>query len=382
MNGDEFDVAVVGAGPAGSIAAWHLAKAGRRVAVFEKTQVPRYKVCGGGLLQRTLRLLPDGAEVSVERECFRAELRHHDPRLVYSTSRDKPIVSMVMRDRFDFQLLQLAIGEGAKFFPQTAVQGLARCDSGIKLHTEAGSFSAEFVIAADGVSSMVARRAGFPELRDVAPALECELEIDAERFVRACDTARFDFGFVPLGYGWVFPKKAHLSVGVLSVSRGACNLNREYERYRSEVGLDGATAEERHGYMIPLRPREKLFDFPRIFLVGDAAGLADPITAEGISHAIRSGQLAAAAILQAEGEPGVAMAAYRTTLRKEILSELAIARVLARILYRRRKIRGWVLSRHGQRLSEFVTDIVMGTASYRELVRTPRHFLKLLPGLG
>jgi len=373
-----FDVVVVGAGPAGSAAALTLSGAGLRVAIFEKAQLPRYKTCGGGLLARTLKLLPVDLAVTIESECCAAELHHHAPRLTYSTLRDTPIVSMVMRDRFDHQLALAAEKAGTRIFDRTPVLDLRVAHDRVTLRTPAGEVTAGFVVGADGMMSIVARKGGFPDLRDVIPALECEMTVEPERFALFGRAARFDFGLTPHGYGWVFPKKNHLSVGVLTTRRGCCNLNEAYAHYVSVLGLAGPLEEQRHGYMIPGRPRDGLFTRPRLFLVGDAAGLADPVTAEGISAAVLSGQLAATAIAHHRSDPSAAILAYRTAMQKTLLPELRVARVLARGLYDFPKLRGWLFARHGQRLSEFVTEVVMGTARYRDAIRRPKNYLKLL----
>ena len=373
----DYDVAVVGAGPGGSAAALALSRGGLRVAILEKAVPPRYKTCGGGLLGRTLELLPLDVRAVVERECFSAELHHHGPALSFTTQRERPVVSMVMRDRFDHLITTAAQEAGAKLFVGAAVQAVVRGADAVELRTKAGAITARLVIAADGVGSVVARQCGLAELRHVIPALECEVCVDAAQFEKFRHAARFDFGLTPHGYAWVFPKREHLSIGVLTTRRGSCNLNDEYARYLAHLGLT-PLREERHGFMIPVNPRAGLFDAPRIFPIGDAAGLADPLTAEGISAAILSGQHAAAAILAGGLDEAAARRAYRARMQATLLPELRIARVLARVVYDFPRARSWLLTRHGQRASERLTDIVMGQRGYRETVRQPRNFWKLL----
>ncbi len=374
----EYDVAVVGAGPGGSAAALALSRGGLRVAILEKAALPRYKTCGGGLLGRTLQMLPVDVRAVVERECLSAELHHHGPALSFAAHRERPIVSMVMRDRFDHLLTAAAEAAGAKLLAGAAVTALTVRADGVELKTGAGKVNARIVIGADGVGSVVARQCGLPELGHVIPALEVEATVDAACFERFSRAARFDFGLTPHGYAWVFPKRGHLSIGVLTTRRGSCNLNAEYARYVAQLGLGSPLAEERHGYMIPLRPRDGLFVSPRVLLIGDAAGLADPLLAEGISGAIRSGQLAAEAILESGGDEAAARRAYRGRLEATLLPELRIARVLARTIYDFPRVRSWLLARHGQRLTERLTQIVMGESSYRETVRRPGNYAKLL----
>ena len=381
-DGSDYDVAVVGAGPGGSAAALALSRGGLRVAILEKAVPPRDKTCGGGLLGRTLDLLPLAVRAVVERECFSAELHHHGPALNFTTQRERPVVSMVMRDQFDHLLTTAAQEAGTALLAGAPVVSLVARAEGVELKTKAGTITARFVIAADGVGSVVARQCGLPELRRVIPALECEVTVDAARLEKFGRSARFDFGLTPHGYAWVFPKRGHLSIGVLTTRRGSCNLNDEYARYLAHLGLTGPLAEERHGYMIPLRPRARMFAAPRVLLTGDAAGLADPLLAEGISSAIRSGQLAARAILENGFDDRATRRAYRAHLGSALLPELRIARVLARVIYDFPRVRSWLLASHGQRLSELLTRVVMGETSYRETVRRPGNYWKLLRGMS
>ena len=374
----EYDVAVVGAGPGGSAAALALRRGGLRVAILEKAVPPRDKTCGGGLLGRTLKMLPPEVRAVVERECFSAELHHHGPALSFTTQRERPVVSMVMRDRFDHLLTTAAQAAGATLLAGAAVVSVAARAEGVELKTKTGAVTARFVIAADGVGSVVARQCGLPELRHVIPALECEVTVEAAQFEKFRHAARFDFGLTPHGYAWVFPKRGHLSIGVLTTRRGSCNLNGEYARYLAHLGLTGPLKEERHGYMIPLHPRARMFAAPRVLLTGDAAGLADPLLAEGISSAIRSGQLAARAILENGFDDRATRRAYRAHLGSALLPELRIARVLARVIYDFPRVRSWLLASHGQRLSELLTRVVMGETSYRETIRRPGNYWKLL----
>ncbi|MEO6004590.1 MAG: geranylgeranyl reductase family protein [Opitutus sp.] len=374
----ELDVAIVGAGPAGAAAAIALNGAGLRVGVIEKAELPRYKTCGGGVLRRAAALLPLDFDSVIERNCFAAELVHHAPGLRFVCRREKPIISMVMRDRFDHLLVKTAEQGGAMLMAGTTVLDVQAMADGVRLTMNVGEIRAGFVIAADGANSLVARKTGYPELRDVVPALEAEVTLSPLEMERWTQTARFDFGFVPAGYAWVFPKREHLSIGVLTTRRGAANLPEYYRKYLDHLGIGTPLHEERHGYIIPCRPRARLFASPRILLVGDAAGLADPVTAEGITAGILSGQLAARAILRAGGDVSSVQRTYQATLQKQLLGDLRIARGLAALLYHSPRLRALLLSRYGQRVSELVTKIVMGETTYGAAVRRPGNYLKLL----
>jgi flavin-dependent dehydrogenase len=284
---------------------------------------------------------------------------------------------MVMRDQFDHLLTRAAEQGGAQLFAKTTVLDVKSNNGTVLLATNSGCFRARFVIAADGANSVLARKTGRPQLRDVVPALECEVTLTRAEMEPMMKTARFDFGFVPAGYAWVFPKRQHLSIGVLTTKRGAADLPKYYQRYLELLGIRAPRHEERHGYIIPGQPRAGMFGVPRVLFVGDAAGLADPVTAEGITAGILSGQLAARAIVEGKFEERGVKRIYRETLERNLLADLRVARWLARVLYDHPRLRGFLFSRHGQRLSELLTQIVTGETSYGAAVRRPGNYLKL-----
>ena len=168
------------------------------------------------------------------------------------------------------------------------------------LHTSQGDVYTKFVIAADGALSPTAKLAGWKETRYLIPALEYEVEVSPEDFERLSQQVRLDFDAVPLGYGWSFPKRNHLSIGVASARRTKINLKKHYREYIETLGIKEIVSESFHGFQIPLTTRTDGFVRKNVFLVGDAAGFADPLSAEGISNAITSGRLAAESIIEGE----------------------------------------------------------------------------------
>jgi flavin-dependent dehydrogenase len=269
---------------------------------------------------------------------------------------------MTMRDRLDLAVASVAAAAGADLRAPCPVTGATANPGGVRLDTAGGPLTAAFVLAADGAASSMARRAGWHDGRHLIPALEYEIQVDDRTFERFARSPRFDIGIIPYGYAWVFPKAAHLSVGALTTRRGPMNLHRRLEEYLRVIGLT-PRAVERHGFVIPVRPRSGPLASGRVLLVGDAAGLADPVTAEGISFAVRSGRLAAEAILAGGLDPGRVAAAYRTALAP-LLRELRVARALARVLYQHPRARRWLFGRIGQRFVEAITDVCGGARTY------------------
>ena len=373
-----YDVIVVGSGPAGACAAWRLAKAGLSVAVIEKAVLPRYKTCGGGIVGRAMSALPMDVRQVAEQDCHTAQLNVHDAELSFTTHRLTPIVSMTMRSRFDFAILSAAQAAGAAVHQRCAVENISFHGDFVALDTSAGWMNAKFLVAADGALGTVARKMDPADGRVLIPALEYEVTIPHDLLDRFHGTARFDFGLLPQGYAWAFPKKDHLSIGVLSMAQRGNDLKQTIARYLDLLGCGFATKIERHGFVIPIRPRRGPFIDKRILLVGDAAGFADPVTGEGISFAIRSGLLAAQALIDSQLDDESARNAYTRSVTEAILPEMRTGRVLARLLYNFPRTRSWAFSQLGQRLCEAVTDVMAGKRQYRDLRFKPRTLLRLL----
>jgi geranylgeranyl reductase family protein len=370
-----FDVAVVGAGPAGACCALHLARGGARVALLEKAALPRPKVCGGGVVARARAHLPADVELPVERACRRVELRFGGLRFV--VERATPIVELAMRADLDRALAEAAARAGAELVERCEVTALDRAGDGLALATSRGPFLALCAVGADGVHSAVARLAGWDRALPAIPALEAEVEVDPARLGERADVPVFEFGRVPQGYAWTFPKRAHISAGVLTVERGRPGLREELARYLASLGLAGADFQAR-GWLIPTRPRAGGCARAGVLLAGDAAGLVDPVTAEGISLALWSGRLAAQAILAHARDPQAAGAAYERALSREILGELRVARALAHLLYRRPRAARALFERAGAPLAQVMADVVAGQAGYRTLVTSPGNWARLV----
>ena len=377
-----YDAAVIGSGPAGSSAAAELARRGLSVLLLEKAVLPRYKTCGGGILRRAYRMLPASAELVVESTFHDVLLNFQGEGLQFTASRAEPMVRMTMRAEFDQMLVREAQKLGARLLDNCPVKAVHPRSDHVELMTDRGAFRARFLVAADGVQSLAAKAGGWAPLPRLAPAIEWELFLSAEEFARFGQTARFDFGFIDAGYAWVFPKRHHLSAGILTTGKANLNLAAKLEEYLRFLGINRIERTEKHGYVIPIAPRREPLARGRVLLAGDAAGLVDPITAEGISYALWSGRLAAEAI--AEGQPDAAGVGrrYQALLEKHILGDLRAGRVLAKLVYHYPRFRNWVFRRQGRRLTNFAAEVVMGERGYRAALKNPGSYLKMLGWRG
>jgi geranylgeranyl reductase family protein len=342
--------------------------------MIEKKSLPRYKACGGGIVYRARKLLPPAVQTSFEKEYHIACLSFQDANLHFKVKRNEPILTMVMRDKLDNTLTDLAGRAGVRILENCELKGLENKAEEVQVKAGDRVFRAKFLIGADGVFSRVAKKSGWPETRRLAPALEGEVY---------CEDAlnqvpRFDFGSVPGGYAWIFPKADHLSIGVMTTKAEGINLNREFENYLKRIGIKPPISKSVFGHAIPMRPRTDGFVKNRVILSGDAAGLADPVTAEGITNAIISGRLAAQAVIHGKASKEKIKGLYEYGLGSHITKELKVGRILAGIIYRYPGLRTMLFKRYGQKFSEAVTDVIMGDRKYSAEVLNPLNYLRLL----
>lgn len=377
-----YDVVIVGAGPAGSSAAYELARSGVRVALLEKSPMPRYKACGGGLVYRVLKLLPFDVSEVIERECRVAQLNLHDAGLYFSVKREYPLVSMTMREKFDYLLSRAARVAGADVREGWRVLDIVPRNGKMEVVTDKTVLLSRFVIGADGVTSIVARKGGWQEKGYVAPLVEWEIRVKEDVFDAFAEAARFEFGPLRSGYAWVFPKREHLSVGIGTVGSERVNLRKTLQDFLVSLGIDAIDHIEHHGYFIPRRLRKEGFVKGRILLVGDAAGFVDPVTGEGITYAILSGQSAARALITGGFADADVKDAYYSELRVGVLRELRWGNLLAALLYRSPRTRARLFKHFGSRLTEAIADILTGEKTYAELCRKDFGFRRLLGTLS
>jgi len=285
---ESFDAVVVGAGPAGSTAAHLLAREGVSVLLVDRAVFPRDKPCGGGLTGRAARLLPCSVDAVVEDRIEVAEVR-----LRYRSSFQRraraPLALMTQRRRLDAFLVDRAAAAGADVRDGVKVSDVredALVVGGREIATRA-------LIVADGANGPTGRAVGLGGDVVHGVALEGNAPYPNERYR---SRMVLEFAVVPGGYGWVFPKGDHVNVGVGGWQSEGPQLRAHLARLCTEHGIDEATVTEVRGHRLPMRRSENRIARGQVALVGDAAGLVDPFSGDGMYEALASARFAAAAV--------------------------------------------------------------------------------------
>jgi len=358
-----YDVIVTGAGPAGSVAARDLARAGARVALVDGSH-PREKPCGGGVTGRALQLvgaaLPAGDGQPIDAVTFEAGARRARVSLP-----DPGYLRVFSRDTFDRLLLRQAVDAGATHVA-SRVGSLARAGSRWEIDAGGQSLSAPWLLGADGPAGVVRKQVFRPFERR-------QLSIAAGSYVDGVDTGEIVIGFIdrPRGYLWSFPRAGHLAVGTCAQANEttAAEMHAVTDRWLDGYAPAAGRPRRRYAWPIPsLETRDVDAEEPAgdgWMLLGDAAGLVDPITREGIFFALRSGMLAASSLTS--GSPG---RAYRDAVRDELHDELRRAARLKAGFFRPRFTSMLVDAlTQSAGIRHVMLDLVAGRQPYRGLKR-------------
>jgi geranylgeranyl reductase family protein len=292
---ERFDVIVVGAGPAGSLTAHLLARAGARTLLVDRARFPRDKPCGGGVTLRGLRLLPYAIGPVVERQITTIGFRHPDLG-AFEHGGLAPVVLMTQRKRLDAFLAEQAALAGAAFRDGVRVRAVELSEDGRPAVTfdDGSRAGAEVLIAADGANGTCGKSLQLGQDRIFAPALEANVAYDAVGAGVAQDTALLELGYIPGGYGWVFPKGDHANVGVGGWDSQGPHLRDHLRLVCDRHAIAWSDLTEIRGHRLPMRGASTQLANGRALAVGDAAGLVDPLSGDGMYEAFTSAHVATA----------------------------------------------------------------------------------------
>jgi geranylgeranyl reductase family protein len=328
-----YDIIIVGAGPAGITLAYELGKRGIGVLVLEKEKLPRYKCCAGGVTSKAAKLLNFDISEVVEDVIYEVNFTFNlgSP---YLGQHSQPLIYTVMRDAFDYFLVQRAQQPGAALMDgQKVTQIQVRADW-VEISTADNTFRSRLVVGADGAYSVVARELGMGRNIKYNAGIESEIVVPEEELAKWKSRVQIDLGCIPGGYAWVFPKRSHLSVGVGCLTSNARDLHAHHQKFLNSLSIGSYTIARSSSHLIPTCTKGRLVWQDRALLLGDAAGLTDPLTGEGIYNAIQSAQLAAPVIENSLLRGKVGLQDYQEIVERKIISELRTARTLSKFFVR------------------------------------------------
>ncbi|HEX2172213.1 MAG TPA: NAD(P)/FAD-dependent oxidoreductase [Dehalococcoidia bacterium] len=325
-----YDVIVIGAGPSGSATAATVAAGGARTLLIDRARFPRYKTCGGGIdgvTAQALKALGVSIEPVVEdvtREVTLAYLGRG--RRTFPMPR--PLARMTMRTELDHLLARTAADQGADLHDDEPIQWIEARNGHVRVTTRQGVYEGKVLVGADGVYSPIAKQFGLNRRPLFYVANEVELEAGSDAQESWQGKLLIDLSVWPLGYGWVFPKARHLSVGFGLPKQCAMQVKSLVERLRARLDLGGGRVISQRSHMLAFRRPGQAVVRDRVLVVGDAAGLVDPCTGAGIGWAIRSGMLAGETIgkyLRGEID---SLRPYQETVEATFGREIYYARIM------------------------------------------------------
>jgi geranylgeranyl reductase family protein len=362
-----YDCIIVGAGPAGATAAYHLSKAGHGVLLLEAAQLPRYKPCGGGVSPQIAEWFDFDFSpvISVKVRKVRYTLNLAEP--IEVELPPERALWMVRRDVFDHFIVQQAQAQGATLWDGTKAQGLKNLGDSWQVETSRGPVEGRFLIAADGARGAMAKGLGFTQRRyQLAAALEAEprLTVPEEPVIY------FDLGLLKQGYLWNFPKADGYSIGggvLRSGSQRQQDLRTPVADYAAEFKIN-AKQVKHFGHPILMWDGPQVLHTHRAVLAGEAACVVDPFTAEGIRPSILSGLKASVAIDQALGGDDQALARYTEVMNTEWGEDMRWAQRLSRLFY---QAPGWAYRLGVKRPSSTMTmaQLFCGEVRYAEVAQ-------------
>lgn len=382
-----FDCIIVGGGPAGSAAAYHLAKAGHSVLILEAAALPRYKPCSGAVSPSVADWFDFDFEPAIDGKIRRVRYSWKQGDIIDAELETEPIWT-VRRDIFDQFLIDQAVQVGAALKDRAAVTGVEFFSAGSQsafdedcwqVNVAGEVLFCRYLIAADGANGPMANWLGFrPHKIRTAGVLEVPVDSIVEKGAFC-----FEFGLVKNGCVWSFPKQQGYSMGVSSfISGSPKDLKTPLRQYALDFNV---SFDQGEFYAQPL----KLWDgncnlhFQQALIVGEAAAIVDPLTAEGIRPALYSGMQGAQAVSKALSGDREALANYTKTIHESWGADMQWAQRIANVFFRLPKI-GYRVGIKRPTATKRLGQILAGEVSYADIANRviKRISTSFIPGTG
>jgi geranylgeranyl reductase family protein len=362
----DADVIVLGAGPAGSAAAFHLAARGRRVIQLEKECPGRGKPCGGGMAASVQQWFPFDLHPTVDQVIRQVRFTWclEDP-VVAELPGDAPFWIVRRRVLDDF-LARQAADRGVDLRYGHSATALSRQGDRWQVTDSQGQqLEAQGLVIADGSGSRFAADLGLGPAR---PRYAATVSVEVEGTPIPADVAHFEFGLVHHGFCWAFPRSGGYSIGVGTfIGQQEADANAVLARMLPSLGLDPAAGERRPGQLRIWDGHHPLHG-DGVVAVGDAASLCDPFLAEGLRPSLRSGCVAARAMDDWLAGDNLALAGYSQTMRKEWGDSMAWGKRIAQVFYRVPKV-GYQLGIKRPTAPQRIAQILSGEMGYGDIAQ-------------
>jgi len=309
----KYDVVIVGAGPSGSTAAKNLAENGKKVLIIDKQKFPRDKPCGGAIPTRVMKQFPY-VEEFIDSISYGSYTHSSSLKYTLKFVREKPFLATVIRKDFDDGLVKLAVNAGAMFLNSKAVKDVTtQKDKVVLLLDDNEKIEAKIVLGCDGMRSIVAEKTNLcKKMDDICISVVQEQPMSIQQLQKYFTDKKIVHLFIKTqgiaGYGWIFPKKKHINIGMgqfesaVDSSKPRPNLKESYKKYikllkEKKMLPKDFPIENVKGGTLPVFPLKKTYS-DRVLICGDAAGFINSITGEGIYYAMASGEMAANVALE------------------------------------------------------------------------------------
>lgn len=360
------EVAVVGGGPAGAIVAAELARRGVDVVLLERMQVPRRKCCAGGLTVAAVGLLPPVAQSVIENQIRSIRVSSVRGKSAEWSS-DTPFMYTASRERLDAVLWEEAARCGARALDGTEVLRIEQTTESAVLTCADLTVRCRVAVGADGAAGIVAGSLFPGRRRHVAAGIALEYERESGVEPQCSERVDLVVGLPSRTYGWVFPRRDTVSVGI-EIHGRLKEREAALEHVSAVAGMQGRRVVYRGVHPIPtVVGRHAQVVSGRVLLVGDAAGLCDPLTGEGVRHALLSARLAADAIVPALQSGSASLQGYSAAIHETIVPELRTAMLLLRFLFRLEPAALFLLQ-SDVRARRAALAILKGDITYHELL--------------
>jgi flavin-dependent dehydrogenase len=285
---------------------------------------------------------------------------------------------MTQRSRLDEYLLRHAVDAGADLREREPVRAIEQ-NGHVIVRAGGGVYTGDVLIGADGANGVTARLTGLSGPRDLAVALEGNVSFPNGVPEQWQDTLALNLGGIPGGYGWLFPKGDHVNVGVGGWKYLAGGFRPHLDRLTRHYGLRPADVRQIRGHHLPVRRNGAPIARGRVMLVGDAAGLVDPLSGEGIYAAIASGGMSAVQALAAIDGPSINLGGYQRQIDRELGPELLVSSRLQDVFNLMPPAYTEIL-RRSDRLWHWLCRIIRGEETYATLKRRTGPFGLLIDG--